>query len=129
MLNIEALPDATAARADIEAWGYPRPLAEGELEASPALRVHDEGLTVGWIWYLVFEAADGYEVSPHLIVSPAYRGRACDRYILHAIHRFGRLLGARRMIAMPAEGTNIVRLIERLGWNYDGGRWVYEYGD
>lgn len=127
MIRLEALANASEARADIEAWGYVRPLVDGELEASPALRAVDaDGVTRGWMWFLPFDdleaGPDDFALCPHLVSDKKWRGRVWTLYAIIAAHKFAGDMGATRMIAEPGEAENMRGMLRRMGWTErDGG--------
>jgi hypothetical protein len=112
--------EKAALPAVLEAWGYPRALAEHETALGVWFAYGPDGL----FWFVrdaSWQASDEAEV--HVCAAPDARGHIASRWALAAIETVASLLGVRVLYAADREAWR--GLLLRLGWReyaYAGGR-------
>jgi hypothetical protein len=94
-------PRYDQAAAFIERHGHTRPWTPADLAMCAVLRLHDEGMTAGYVW-LHFVPDDPFRLHIHASLDRDWRGRAFTHQIASDVCALARLMGAERLVGRYA---------------------------
>lgn len=101
----------------IQEWGYPRELTTKEKGDYSLFILIEPDAAVFWIHPL---HGSDENFLMHLIVNPKHRSKVTrDEHTLIGFTAILEMIGIKRLYACPVKGSNVVQLVERLGWERD----------
>lgn len=96
----------------VDDWGYPRALDAAEVNHS---KWFSYGPHVVW-WLNRNVLHKDRELSLHICIDPAFRGRVYGRKFLYAVEIVGELLHAERLVSWMPKDSPTEGYLARMGW-------------